>query len=417
MHSFSDLALVGIMTVGGLFFGKATKRVRLPSIVGYMVLGVLLGASAFNVFRESFVHHSEFLNHIILGLVAFSIGCELSIKALRRFGMGIVLVIVLESFVAFLLVTVAVYLYSGDAALSLLFGAMAPASAPAGTVAVIQEYRSRGNLTQILYAVVGFDDGLAIIIYGFAAAIAKAILIAQDGGAATGVLAGLGKPLLEITLSVLLGLTAGGVFFFLHRYLSRDEEVLGLIFGTVLLVTGCSIQHHLSLIMANMTVGILLANLMSNKQIHRLMTPLRLVMPMLFIWFFCLAGAHLDLLKLPQLGVLGLIYILTRSLGKILGAYGGATLGNIEPRLRKWIGPGILSQAGVAIGLSLLIKSELDAMGTPHAAALGASIITTITATCIFFEVIGPICAKWALDKAGEIPTATAPEPTTSAAH
>ena len=135
-----------------------------------------------HVFDEACMKQLSFITEVALGFVAFSIGSELKMSSLRSLGKGIIYIILAESFAAFLLVAAAIYAITGDAALSLVFGSMAPASAPAGTVAVIQEFKAKGSLTKALYAVVGFDDALAIIIFGFAAALAKNILIAEATG-------------------------------------------------------------------------------------------------------------------------------------------------------------------------------------------------------------------------------------------
>ena len=131
-------------------------------------------------------------------------------------------------------------------------------------------------------------------------------------------------------------------------------------------------------------------------------------MPLFFVLFFCLAGAHLELSTLPALGVLGLVYIIARSAGLIGGARIGSMIGHVESKIKKYIGLGILSQAGVAIGLSLIIKQEFTelnaAYNLPHAVTIGTTVLTTVTATCIFFEIIGPILTRIALKKAGELP-------------
>ncbi|MCD6288732.1 MAG: hypothetical protein J7M12_06410, partial [Candidatus Hydrogenedentes bacterium] len=128
---------------------------------------------------------------------------------------------------------------------------------------------------------------------------------------------------------------------------------------------------------------------------------------LMFILFFFLAGAHLKLHTLPALGVLGTVYIAGRITGLVGGAWLGSMIGHVEDKIRKYVGLGILSQAGVAIGLSLIVKREFDQIATdygiPHAAEIGAATLTTITATCLFFEIIGPILTKVALQKAGEI--------------
>ena len=404
----SALTLLGVVIIVGYYLGNTARLVKLPSLIGYMILGVILGPSILHLISEPTMEHLSFITEIALGFVAFSIGAELSLSSLKRLGTGIISIIFAESFAAFFLVAAAVYFLTRDLPMALIFGAMAPASAPAGTVAVIQEYKAKGNLTKALYAVVGFDDGLAIIIFGFAAALAKNLLIAEATGQNGSILPAMLPPLKEIGLSILVGAIVGFAFCQMVRKLEHSKDILIVIFGAVLIATGLSLRWHLSLIMTNMVVGFVLVNTRREALVHRVMTPLLDIMPLLFILFFCLAGAHLELASLPALGTLGLVYIIGRSAGLIGGAWLGAMIGHVDSKIKKYIGLGILSQAGVAIGLSLIIKHEfaqLDAeYNLPHAATIGAVALTTVTATCIFFEIIGPILTKIALTKAGEIP-------------
>ena len=405
---FSALTLLGIVTIIGYYMGHTARLVKLPSIIGYMILGVILGPSVLHLISEPAMEHLSFITEIALGLVAFSIGAELSISSLKRLGPGIVSIIFAESFAAFFVVTGLVYLLTRDFPMALIFGAMAPASAPAGTVAVIQEYKAKGNLTKALYAVVGFDDGLAIIIFGFAAALAKNLLIAEATGQNGSILPALLPPLKEIGLCLLVGGIVGFAFCQMVRKLESSKDILIIIFGAVLIVTGLSLRWHLSLIMTNMVVGFVLVNTRREALVHRVMAPLPNIMPLIFIMFFCLAGAHLELASLPALGALGVVYVLGRSAGLIGGARIGAMLGHVDSKVKKYIGLGILSQAGVAIGLSLIVKHEFALLNAefniPHALKIGTTVLTTVTATCIFFEIIGPILTKIALSKAGEIP-------------
>lgn len=402
----SVLVILGLATIGGLYAGKLARLLRLPSIIGYMSLGVLLGVSAFGLLDETSLDHMSFITEIALGFVAFSIGSELSIASLKRQGYGIILIILGESFAAFLVVFGALYLLTGDLPLALIFGAVAPASAPAGTVAVIQECRAKGSLTKALYAIVGFDDGLAILIFGFADAIARGILIQEGTGNTENLLPMILVPAEEIALSLLTGAAVGFVFCQIARRLRNTSEIFIVVFGSILVATGLSVTLNLSLILTNMVVGFMLANTRREELVRRVMAPVLQFMPLLFILFFCLAGAHLDLKALPHLGLIGIVYVLARSAGKFLGAGAGARIGRVEEKIKKYVSLGILSQAGVAIGLALIVKHQFDQIGTMHAAALGAAAITTITATCIVFEIIGPILTKVALSKAGEIPSA-----------
>jgi len=404
----STLTLLGVTTIIAFYAGRGAQRIKLPSLIGYMVLGVFLGPSILNCFSESIMEDLSFITEIALGFVAFIIGAELSMASLKRLGPGIVSIILAESFAAFFLVLAAVYLLTRDLPLALIFGAMAPASAPAGTVAVIQEYKAKGSLTKALYAVVGFDDGLAIIIFGFAAALARNLLIGEATGHTTSILPAMVEPAKEIGLSLIVGGVIGFVFSQVIRKLHNPPDILIMAFGIILLATGLSISWHLSLIMTNLMVGFVLVNTRRHETVNRVTTSIAAVMPLQFLLFFCLAGAHLELSAIPTLGCVGGVYILARSAGLMGGARLGAMLGHVEEKIKKYVGMGILSQAGVAIGLSLIVKHEFAQLNAkfqlPHALMIGTTVLTTITATCIFFEIIGPILTKIALKKAGEIP-------------
>jgi len=177
----------------------------------------------------------------------------------------------------------------------------------------------------------------------------------------------------------------------------------------VVLGAGLSEMWHLSLILTNMVIGFVLVNTRREALVHKVTAPLLDVMPLTFVLFFCLAGSHLQISALPALGSLGLVYIIGRTVGLMGGARIGATFGKVEEKIKKYVGMGILSQAGVAIGLALIVGKEFAGLGTigpdgvSHGTEIGVKVITTITATCIFFEVIGPILAKIALEKAGEL--------------
>ena len=404
--SFQPLLAVGIMVAAGFYAGKSMKFLKLPSIIGYMLIGVILGPSLFDIINEEFQHNISFISDVALSFVAVSIGIELSFSALKKQGKGIIYVIFTESFMAFLLVTALLYTLTKDIALALIFGAIAPASAPAGTVAIIQEYKAKGPLTKALFSVVGFDDGLGIIIFGFASAFAKSFLAQETGAESGGLMALLATPLKEVVLSMLIGLLVGFIFCLLARKLKKGRDIFILIFGVILISAGLANMLHLSIILTNMIVGIFIVNTQSHKLVEQIHNELSEFMPLLFVMFFVLAGANLHVSALPSLGVLGIVYILGRTAGLMSGASIGSILGRLPENIKKYLGMGILSQAGVAIGLALIVKNEFSELSA-HGAQIGSTVITTVTATCIFFEIIGPILTKIGLEKAGEIKTAS----------
>ncbi len=397
----SPITSLGLLLFCGYFCGQLVRHLKLPALLGYLGAGVILGPSFLNAVGMDQLHHLGFITSISLGCIAFVIGSELHLASLKKLGGGIIVVILAESLMAFILVTAGTFLLTKNLSLAILFGAMAPASAPAGTVAVIQEYNAKGPLTKTLYTVVGLDDGLAIIIFGFALATAKVLLASPLDTVTTSILTDLWQPVREIIFSIVLGALIGGIFSIITRRTSESSDRLILIFWAILTGVGLASRWHLSPILVCMMVGFLFINTSETYLAKDTRAPLQQMMGLIFVLFFGMAGLHLNIAYLPQLGILGLVYILTRISGLIIGAWFGAWCGHMEEKIRHYLGFGILSQAGVAIGLALLVKEELSSI--PGAESFGVQILATITATSIIFEIIGPLGARYALLKTGEI--------------
>ncbi len=397
----SSISGLGLLLFCGYFCGQLARYLKLPALIGYLAAGVLLGPSILDVLSETQLHQLEFITSISLGCIAFIIGSELQLASLKKMGLGIIIIILSESFMAFVVVTGSIFLLTHNLPLSLLLGAMAPASAPAGTVAVIQEYKAKGTLTKTLYAVVGFDDGLAVIIFGFVLAAAKVFLVASLDSASSAILFKFWQPLQEIGFSIALGALIGGAFSLVIRKTTQATDRMIMIFWAILTSVGLADRWHLSPIMVCMMVGFIFVNVSETYLTRDTRAPLQQAMGLIFILFFGLAGSHLDLALLPKLGIIGLVYIIARVCGKFIGVGFGTHCCKMEEKIRHYLGFGILSQAGVAIGLALLVKQELSQI--PGAEMIGEQILSTITATSIIFEIIGPLGAKYALKKAGEI--------------
>lgn len=391
------LFFVATAIIFGFIAGKFIHRLKLPGIVGYLIAGLIMGPSFLNIFSEQVLRQLDIFTSFALSLVAFMIGSEMKLSTLREMGKGIGVITLLESFGAFLLVATGVYLLTGKLYLALIFGALAPASAPAGTVAVLQECKAKGRLTNALYAVVGLDDGLAIIIFAVAVALARLLITGQAISAG----AVFGGPILNISGSIVLGGMLGAVIGYFARKVTGDNEILALSLGGILVCTGIANYLHFSLILANLSLGMVFVNLfsVSNRKAYRVIQSISL--PVYIIFFFT-AGAHLQIRLLPAMGILGLVYVICRIAGLIGGASLGATLSGQNSIIRRYLGLGILSQAGVAIGLAMLAANEFRSLGT-SGQNLAVTVVNTIAATTILFEIIGPIATKYAISKAGEI--------------
>jgi Kef-type K+ transport system membrane component KefB len=395
--TLNTLFLIGLLIVIGFLGGRASNRLKFPGVVGYLLAGLIIGPSFLNILNPEMLDNLGIFNDITLAIVAFMIGSQMRINTLKEMGKGLITIIFSESFGAFLLVFMGVFLLTHKLYIALIFGAMAPASAPAGTAVVLQEYRAKGPLTNALYAVVGLDDGLAIIIYAFAIALAKISI----SGASYSFAQILVRPALEIVGAIVLGGLLGIGFGFFMRIIRNRKEVLALSLAAVIICAGLASMLHVSLILANLTLGVVFVNLflMANTQSTESLDFISLPV---YIIFFVIAGAHLQISMLPAMGILGIVYIICRSTGLMGGAYIGATISKSAAVIRNYLGLGILSQAGVAIGLAIMVTKDFS----PHGelgADIGLLVVNTIAATTIIFEIIGPITTKIAIQKANEI--------------
>jgi Kef-type K+ transport system membrane component KefB len=379
------LLLVGIAIALGFVIGKLTHSFKITAIVGYIFTGVILGN-----FIELSLYETDILVSFTLGLVAFVIGGELTFTLLRKLGRRIVIIILAESLGAFIITTLGIYLFTGDLLLALLFGSLAPASAPAGTLAVLHEYRAKGVLTSTILAVVGFDDGLAIIIYVFVISIVK-VLIGGSVSASTMLM----EPLVEIGGAIVLGILIGAILWRVVKRIKDREDILIVSLAAILICCGIARVLNFSLMLACLALGMTLINLLPGDK--KPFEIIEAILPPIYVIFFVAAGMELQLHLLLTMGLLGVIYIVCRTVGKISGVFLSSRVSRAEPVIRKYLGFGILCQAGVAIGLALMAGVEF-----PEFPEFGALLITTIAATTVVFEIIGPIGVRYAITRAGE---------------
>ncbi len=391
------LLLLGLAILLGLGGGKSGKKLGSPLVVGYILIGVILGASVLGMFQPDLVDKLDVINYIALALIGFDIGGELSLDVLKKLGKSVGCITLLESFGAFAWVTLAVLLLTRKLYIALIFGALACATAPAATVDVLREYKTAGPLTSTVFAVVALDDAIAIIIYGFASAFAK---MSISGYEQISFITIMSTPLMEIGGAILLGIIMGVMLGYVTRQTHDRNELLILSLGGILICTGLANMFHFSLILANMAMGMTLINLpFTDKRTFDVMSS---ISPPIYILFFVLIGARLRIDLLPVMGVLGLTYILFRTTGKSIGSFLGARVSGAEEVVAKYLGFCLFSQAGVAIGLAIQAWHEFQAYGV-EGYQLGLLAVNVIAATTLIFQVIGPILTKLAVVRAGEV--------------
>lgn len=424
---------VGLALVVGFFGGKVAQKFKLPSVSGYLIAGLFLGPSIalFTPF-EGFITSTEmsslnFIKEIALTIIAFSIGSEFGFKNLKKIGNKVAIITLLEVLCAVLLVFTLIlfipkpaqimqdaagkYAYlpfsKGNLAFTLLLAAMSATTAPAATLLVIKQYRAHGPVTKTVLPIAALDDIFGIIAFGLIFAVAKVILPhSSTGGAVSSLAFGVAKPFIEVFGSIIIGIVVGVALAFLANKYDKerdDIQVLGL--ASVVICLGLSYYIkkisngavEISPLLANIAVGASVANLV--KKPHRTYHAMNDFSSPLYILFFTLSGASLDLRMFgrtsPVLFAIIALYIVGRSVGKYTGASIGAKAAKADPMVQKYIGFALLPQGGVSLGLIVIVANSMR--------EFGATIAAIILITTLFFETTGPLFSKFAISKAGEI--------------
>lgn len=369
----------------GLLLTRVVKPVHLPNVTGYLIAGLIIGPYCLGIFQESDAAVTDVLTDVALGFIAFSIGGEFRISNIKQIGTSSITITFFQACLATLLVDAALLACGFPAPLSLTLGAIAAATAPAATLMVVRQYHAKGEVTSTLLPVVAMDDAVGLMLFSISQALAS--------NAALTVTSMLLQPLLEIVLSLAVGAGIGLLIALAMRFFHSKVNRISVAVAAVLLGSALASIWNLSSLLLCMAIGAVLVNL--RKDADELLEITDAWTPPLFMLFFVLSGAELDLAVVPTVGLLGVVYMVARSLGKYFGSFLGATIAKSSPNIRKYLGLTLLPQAGVAIGMAQVALNALPEYGTQIQAVV-------LTATLIY-ELIGPVITKLALTAAGEI--------------
>ncbi len=383
------LTKLAITLAIGFVFGKAARALKLPNVSGYLIGGLLISPSLFGIFNNDELNSLTFISEIALSFIAFSIGSEFVISEMKKYGKKVFIITLAEVLGAVLIVfSVMYFILKQDFVFSIIIASMSAATAPAATLLIMRQYRAYGPVTKTLLPVVALDDVFGIIIFGIAMALSKVKLSGE-----VSVLQMIYLPLKEILGSLALGVIIGLLLSVITRKMNiRDDlQILSLI--AVFIGIGLSNLFGFSSLLTNIVIGTTLVNLMprANKvfdSVNDLSTPF-------YLLFFTLAGASLDLSVLVTVGIIGIVYIFCRGIGKYLGAWIGGRAVKAEKTVQKYLGLGLLPQGGVSIGLSVLVRQQLP--------EYAVAITTIIMFSVLIYETLGPIFGKAAISLAGEI--------------
>jgi Kef-type K+ transport system membrane component KefB len=394
------LLLLGVAVFLGGIGARIFQRLRIPQVVGYIVIGIILGRTGLKIIPPDVIVQLRPFNLFALGIIGFMVGGELKWPELRQRGRQFMTILLAEGLAAFFAVGALtgfvtwVFTHSPakSVSLGLLLGAISSATAPAATVDVLWEYKTRGPLTSTVLAIVALDDALALFLYGFAASVAGVLL----GSGFIDWRSMIGTPVYEIGVSLVLGVVTGVLLNHLLRWARDPQKQLVFSLGTLLLDIGLSTVFNLDAILVAMALGCTLVNLVPRRSreafdlVGGFATPL-------YVLFFVLVGARLSLTGTAYaVWIVAFLYFLGRTAGKMTGAYWGARLsGAVEP-VRKYLGLCLFSQAGVAVGLSILASQRFSS-------TIGDEIVIIIATTTFLVQIIGPPSVKVGVAKAGEI--------------
>lgn len=386
------LFYLAIMLFAGLLFGRLLKLVKLPNVTGYLIAGLVLGPFVTKILTAEQVESLSVISNMALSFIAFTVGLSFKRSYFKRVGMTPVVIALLEALVAVFLVQGALIAAGFDVAFSIVLGAIAAATAPAATIMVIKQYGAKGPVTDTLMAVVAIDDAVALVAFGFAVSIAG--VISGNGGG--NIFLSILQPLWQVVLSLLIGAVMGVLFKIPLRFFKKSGNRLIIIIGFVFMTSALATLCGVSELLACMALGSVFCNISTESDsINDLCD---FFTPPLFELFFVVSGAGLDVSVLPQIGVMGAIYVVVRCVGKYLGAFIGAKIMKAPDAVAKYIGPTLIPQAGVAIGLTIVAQSVV-----PHYAAQVRAVILCGT---LIYELVGPAITKITLKKAGEIQSA-----------
>ena len=407
------LLSIAFALLAGLMMSRLIKRWHLPAVTAYLVAGVLIGPNCLGLLGIPGIGFASFddvsslglICDVALGFIAFSIGNEFRLSALKHTGKQATVIAIIQALSAALLVDVVLlllHLVLGEklpVSTCIVLGAVATATAPAATIMVINQYKAKGPLTSLLLPIVALDDAVGLVVFAISFGVAKTMISGSFS-----LLSVILNPLLEIVCSLGLGVLVGGLFSLVAKLFHSNSKRLSVAVTFVILSTALSkVQIPLggetvigfSPLLVCMMVGTVFCNVCDFSEEIMFKTD-RWTAP-LYILFFVLSGAELDLRVFGELAVVGIgvAYILSRSMGKIAGASAASKLMKCEAKVCKYLGITLLPQAGVALGMSVTVAAQMGAEGE--------IIRDIILFSVLIYELFGPILTKVALTKAGEI--------------
>lgn len=375
--------------LAGLLFGKLVKIFKQPDVIGYLIAGILIGPCVLKLISFEQISNLDTFGIIALSFISFLIGSEFKIRYIKKLGISPFIIAICSSFITLVTVTIVLYMVGCSLPFSLLLGAIASATAPAVTMVVIKQFKAKGDLTNTILSVIAIDDIISIIVFGFCLVIAKNLMTNTVS------LIALVQPFIEIVASILIGGILGLILGMIVKHIKRDGDITTIIIAFVFTTIVLTNYYNMSPLLVCMIMGGVFVNSFQHRTTGKVLNLIDYVTPPIFMIFFVISGASLDFNMLPAVASVCAFYILARSFGKIFGAFIGAKIVKDQPKIVKYLGPTLLSQTGLAIGLAIVASNTLNDSEN--------HIQTIIIASSLVFDLFVPIITKSMLKKAKEI--------------
>lgn len=388
----NELSSLGLILLFALLAGHLVKYVKIPEVTGYILAGVVVGPSVLGWVSHENLSALSVLSEVALGLILFSIGSVFEFSRVKAVGEGVLRVTVIESALAAACVTGGMLLLGQRWQVAFLLGAIAVETAAASTLMVIREVDSEGPLTETLTGIIGVNNILCLIAFAIAGATIDLAASFTDGDLLVTLYRSIYPLVWQMVGSVALGFLVGLLLAAWAPRVIEHGELLILLIGCVLLCVGTALLLELSTLIASMAVGATMVNL--SAQTKRMFRALSRTDPPFYAIFFVIAGADLNLGLLKTIGLLGVVYVIARGSGKFFGARIGARKVGLPKYVQSNLGFALFSQAGLAIGLTLIINRRFP--------DFGPQVTTIVLASVVIYEMIGPVSAKLALLRSGE---------------
>ncbi len=399
--------IVGIIIIVGFIFGEIAVKLKLPKITGYILAGIFLNPGIMGFMPHVAAERTNLIINLALCFITFSIGGTLQFSRLKKLGKSILWITICEAQFAFFAVTIGFLLiahffiqgpsinwFSTYIPFSILLGCIASPTDPTPALAITHEYKTKGNVTSTIMGVGASDDALGIMNFSLAVVVAQSFV----RNTPFSLYSSIAVPLMIIFGSLLLGTLFGLLLNVVTKLVAKESEgvLIVVIFGLLSCCFGIADVIKCDALLATMVMGIIVVNFNPmQREIFKVLE--RYTEELIFLVFFTISGMQLDFSVLPTAFIMIIFFVLFRGLGKVFGTACGGAIAKSPSNVRKYTAGGLIPYGGIVVGLALLMKQNAAFSG------FADIIIAIVIGATIISEVIGSVCVKIALKKAGEI--------------